>query len=69
MYPVSCNTYPSRTVVREVKRTGEVTRVPAGSHTCAEPVNAGEGTTSEVPTRPASESVMDRKTNRCLKPR
>jgi len=39
------------------------------SQILVDPVNVGEGATSDAPIRPASESIMGRNTNRCQKPR
>lgn len=61
---------PSRDEAREEKHGGEVNRVPAKDHTLAEPTNAGEGRTSDLPTRPASKPAMSsHSANRCMKPR
>jgi hypothetical protein len=61
--------HASRAAARGDKQIGEVNRVPAKHHTSAEPINVGEGVTSDTPTRPASDPAMSSNTNRCLTPR
>ena len=51
------------------KQIGEVNRVPSKRHTSAEPINVGEGVTSDTPTRPASDPATSSNANRRLKPR